>query len=334
MRRGLVGNIYVIKTIYLICVHDLMTDLRPDLADDEIDLRELFAVLWHGKWLIFSLCCVALLLASVYLHSAERKYTVSMILKPVIEDSTGPNLAGLGGLASLAGVSLPQSASGDFATFRALLLSEEVAERVIAATELLPAIFKNEWDAQNAQFRRAPRGVLGRSLSGLKSVLTGDEKRDYTPPNPQRLSIFMDDALGLSVDNETGFLTVSAESADPETLVAMIVAATEATDELMKERYVINAEQTLQFYQSKILTSRSREHREALAKLISAEDQKLMLTSEGRHFVAEPLTRATTSMDPTSPKSVLVLALALILGGFAGAALVLILAALSNTKVA
>ena len=59
MRRGLVGNIYVIKTIYLICVHDLMTDLRPDLADDEIDLRELFAVLWHGKWLIFSLCCVA-----------------------------------------------------------------------------------------------------------------------------------------------------------------------------------------------------------------------------------------------------------------------------------
>jgi hypothetical protein len=198
-----------------------MTDLRPDLADDEIDLRELFAVLWRGKWLIFSLCCVALLLASVYLHSAERKYTVSMILKPVIEDSTGPNLAGLGGLASLAGVSLPQSASGDFATFRALLLSEEVAERVIAATELLPAIFKNEWDAQNAQFRRAPRGLLGRSLSGLKSVLTGDEKRDYTPPNPQRLSIFMDDALGLSVDNETGFLTVSAKSEDPETLVAL-----------------------------------------------------------------------------------------------------------------
>jgi hypothetical protein len=68
---------------------------------------------------------------------------------------------------------------------------------VIAATELLPAIFKNEWDAQNAQFRRAPRGVLGRSLSGLKSVLTGDEKRDYTPPNRQRLSIFMDDALGF-----------------------------------------------------------------------------------------------------------------------------------------
>jgi len=310
-----------------------MTDFRPDLADDEIDLRELFTKLWRGRWVIASLCSVALVLACFYLHVAARKYTVSMTFKPVIEEGAGPNLAGLGGLASLAGVSLPQSGSGDFATFRTLLRSEEVAERVIAATELLPAIFKNEWDAQQAQFRKPPRGLLGRSLSGLKSILTGDEKRDYIAPNPQRLSIFMDRTLGLSVNNETGFLTVSAESEDPETLVALIVAATEATDQLMKERYIVNAEQTLQFYQSKILTSRSREHREALAKLISAEDQKLMLTSEGRHFVAEPLTRATTSMDPTSPKSVLVLALALVLGLFSGAALVVIRSALSNTKV-
>ena len=310
-----------------------MTDFRPDLADDEIDLRELFTKLWHGRWVIVLLCCVALVLASFYLHVAARKYTVSMTFKPVIEEGAGPNLAGLGGLASLAGVSLPQSGSGDFATFRTLLRSEEVAERVIAATELLPAIFKNEWDAQQAQFRKPLRGLLGRSLSGLKSILTGDEKRDYIAPNPQRLSIFMDRTLGLSVNNETGFLTVSAESEDPETLVALIVAATEATDQLMKERYIVNAEQTSQFYQSKILTSRSREHREALAKLISAEDQKLMLTSEGRHFVAEPLTRATTSMDPTSPKSVLVLALALVLGLFSGAALVVIRSALSNTKV-
>jgi len=29
-----------------------MTDLRPNLADDEIDLRELFVELWRGKYLI------------------------------------------------------------------------------------------------------------------------------------------------------------------------------------------------------------------------------------------------------------------------------------------
>ena len=213
-----------------------MTDLRPNLADDEIDLRELFVELWRGKWLILFISRVSLALASLYLNGAVRKHTVSMTFKPVIEESSSPNLAGLGGLASLAGVSLPQSGSGDFATYRTLLRSQEVAERVIATTELLPAIFKNEWDAPNAQFREPSRGVVRQSLSGLKSVLTGDEKGDYIAPNPQRLSIFVEDTFALTLDKETGFLTVSAESDDPELIVALIVAATEATEELMKER--------------------------------------------------------------------------------------------------
>ena len=83
-------------------MHDFITEFKPDFADDEIDLGELFTALWRGKWLIFSLCCVALMLASLYLRGAERKYTVSMTFKPVIADNFGPNLAGFGGLASLA----------------------------------------------------------------------------------------------------------------------------------------------------------------------------------------------------------------------------------------
>ena len=55
-----------------------MTDLRPNLADDEIDLRELFAELWRGKWLILFISCVSLALASLYLNGAVRKHTVSM----------------------------------------------------------------------------------------------------------------------------------------------------------------------------------------------------------------------------------------------------------------
>ena len=54
------------KNIYLACVHDFMAQFKPEFADDEIDRRELSAVLWRGKWLIFSLCSVALMLAVIY----------------------------------------------------------------------------------------------------------------------------------------------------------------------------------------------------------------------------------------------------------------------------
>jgi uncharacterized protein involved in exopolysaccharide biosynthesis len=49
-----------------------------------------------------------------------------------------------------------------------------------------------------------------------------------------------------------------------------------------------------------------------------------MLASKGSYFVAEPLTTPSVSLYPTSPKSSLILALSVVLGGFFGAALVLI----------
>ena len=103
---------------------------------------------------------------------------------------------------------------------------------------------------------------------------------------------------------------------------------TQETDRLLKERYIQNSEQTMGFYQQQLARARAREHREALAKLIAQEDQKLMLASKGSFFVAEPLTNPSVSLRPTSPKASLVLALSVVLGGFFGAALVLIRKAL------
>ena len=100
--------------------------------DDEIDLRELFGALWRGKLLIAVCVIAAISLASLYLRTAESKYTVTYVFAPVASDDTGPNLSGLGGLASLAGVSLPSSSSGDFKTFKYLLKSEEVSSFIFA----------------------------------------------------------------------------------------------------------------------------------------------------------------------------------------------------------
>ena len=104
-------------------------------------------------------------------------------------------------------------------------------------------------------------------------------------------------------------------------------------DNLLKERFFVTAEDTLEFYYQKLLTSRSPEHRVALSKLISAEDQKLMLASNSSNFVAEPLTTPSVSLYPTSPNSSLVLGLGLVLGIFLGAATVYIKQAMKTPRV-
>jgi uncharacterized protein involved in exopolysaccharide biosynthesis len=158
----------------------------------------------------------------------------------------------------------------------------------------------------------------------IKSVLLGEGESVYIAPNPARLANWINEQLSVSEDRDTGMLTLSSETKAPELMLNVIERVSSATDSLLKERFVATSEKTMGFYQQKLAAARAREHREALAKLIAQEDQKLMLASKGSYFVAEPLTTPSVSLYPTSPKSSLILALSVVLGGFFGAALVLI----------
>lgn len=298
--------------------------------DDEIDLRELFSALWRGKFLIMLCMIAAIVLASFYLRSAERKYTVTYVFTPVVSDDSAPNLSSLGGLASLAGVSLPSSSSGDFKTFKYLLKSEEVAAFVLTDEALVQEIFANEWDAESASYQRPPDGQYTPYIRSLNLLLTGAMQSAYVEPNAARLSNWMKDAFTASEDRDTGFLTLSSETTSPNMMLELMERVTTETDRLLKERYIQTSKKTVGFYEQQLSKARAREHREALAKLIAQEDQKLMLASKGSFFVAKPLTSPSVSLHPTSPKTSLVLALSVVLGVFFGAALVLIRKALKS----
>ena len=135
--------------------------------------------------------------------------------------------------------------------------------------------------------------------------------------------MLMAEDLRISVDKKTGFIAISTETSEPDVMLEIILSATQETDNLLKERFFSTAEDTLEFYYQKLIISRSPEHREALAKLISAEDQKLMLASKSSNFVAEPLTTPSVSLYPTSPKPKFVLMIGFVLGLFSGVAIVL-----------
>ena len=137
---------------------------------DEIDLLEIFAVIWAGKLTIVIFSVIAVFCASVFLHIAERKYSVSMIFSPVsAESSSGPNLSGLGGLAGLAGISIPSATGSDIDVFQELFSSDEVAQVVFANTDLMSGLFKGEWDSEKGMFTEPERGTSSKLMSKLKN---------------------------------------------------------------------------------------------------------------------------------------------------------------------
>jgi LPS O-antigen subunit length determinant protein (WzzB/FepE family) len=69
---------------------------QNDELNDEIDLRDLFFTLWAGKIYIILISIISVFLASFYLQSAERKYSVEYNVKPVGETKNNPSFSGCG----------------------------------------------------------------------------------------------------------------------------------------------------------------------------------------------------------------------------------------------
>ena len=292
--------------------------------NDEIDLRDLFFTLWGGKIYIILISIISVFLASFYLQSAERKYSVEYNLKPVGETKKSTSFSGLGGFASLAGIQLPTSSNNDFNIFKELITSPEVSEIIFENKKIIREIFRSEWDETLNNYSRPPKSKIQIFVSDAKKLLTGNIDVNYMPPNPRRLAIFINKNIQIGEDKETGFLKFTSETSKPELMLSLIIEATEASDKIMRQRYVDFSTEPLAFYKDKLRTARSREHREALAELISNEEQKLMFASRGKHFIAEPYINPTISLHPTAPKSILILALSLVLGLFLGATFVLV----------
>lgn len=296
-------------------------------ADDEIDLKELFLHLWEGKFLIALCAVVSISLGSLYLHNATRLYTMQALVMPVESDSKVPNLGGLSNLAGLAGISIPTGSSGDFKAFEKLLYSEELAQRLLDKTTLAKVIFHNEWDEEKSGWQEPQKGALGLLLGQAKRSLTGSGVMAYRAPDAARLADYFDEELKVSSDRDSGYLTISIDHEDPKVGMDLIKWLIAETDGILRETYLADSTEIMESYSQKLARAQSAELREVLAQVIGEEERKQILALEGSHYTARILRGPTASLNPTSPKSSLVLALALVLGCFLGAAIVLIRAA-------
>jgi uncharacterized protein involved in exopolysaccharide biosynthesis len=93
--------------------------------DDEIDLKELFSVIWAAKKLILAITSVFAVVSVIYALSLPNQFKASALLAPAQQQSGGLSgaLGDLGGLASLAGVDIGGGGGGEAQIAQEILLS-------------------------------------------------------------------------------------------------------------------------------------------------------------------------------------------------------------------
>jgi uncharacterized protein involved in exopolysaccharide biosynthesis len=309
-----------------------MSDLTPNndpflqnpYPDDEIDLKELFSVLWSGKWLISAVTSLAAAISVVVALSLPNIYSASALLAPA--ESSGGGLSGLmkqyGGLASLAGVSLPGGEEGSRAQLgMQLMRSRAFIGDFVERRDILPELMAVEsWDAGSGQIVFDPESYDAASETWVRDV----EPPKAPAPSAQEAHKAFSSILGVSQDKQTGYVSVSIEHQSPVVAAQWVNWLVEDVNAAVKAQDVSEAEKSIEYLKQQVANTSLADLQAMFFELIQSQTETVMLAEVRPEYVFKTIDPAVVPEEKSKPSRALICVLGTLLGGMLGVVIVLI----------
>jgi hypothetical protein len=301
--------------------------MEPEPPAGSIDFATV-ATLLRQQWRLIVGCIVAaLVIAAVYLNLATYRYSIEMRVAPTANgsaDGVSSKLSQLGGLAAVAGVSLPDAGgAGTFKLYVEALHSRDVAEVLARDPAILHGVFPHEWDAHTHSWR-VPAGALHDLTTAVKPLL-GIPALPFAPPGPARLQQWMTEQVGVDQNLKTPVVTVMLMSDNPAFAVRFLDQLNITADTLLRQRALLRTDDYIRYLSARLPTVTLAEQRVAIAQALGEQERLKMAASSTRPFAADVFEHPAASDRPVTPVPVRVLGIALVLGTVLGVALALML---------
>lgn len=274
---------------------------------DEISLRDLWDILWRGKWIIIAITALFAAGSVIYALQAEEWYRAEVLLAPTDEKSTSGLGGQLGGLAALAGVTVGGS---DSAEVVAVLESREFARDFIEDQNLLPVLFSGKLDSATGEW-------------------LGDDPEDW-PEIRDGVKYFHENVLGVNQDPKNGLVTLAVEWTDPEVAARWAGSLVKRLNSRLRDRALAEAETNVDYLRSEIAQTNVVTLQQSIGRLLESELQKLMLARGNEEFAFRVLDAASPPKQRVRPKRALIAVVGTILGGILGVFGVLLLHAVRS----
>ncbi len=305
-----------------------MTDQQPQpyqaqppsdmWRDDEIDLKELFMVLWRGKWLIGAVTGLAAVISVIVALSLPNMYTASALLAPAESSSGGLSgvLSQYSGLASLAGVSLPVGEGGSRAQLGIeLMKSRAFIGDFVARHDILPELMAvDSWDIKTGTVTFDPDDY---------NVDSGEWLRDVAAPFKAKPSLleaheeFLS-RLTVSEDNATGYVTVSIEHKSPIIATQWVNWLIEDINDTVKAQDVDEATKSIEYLKQQVENTSLADLQAMFFELIQSQTETVMLAEVRPEYVFKTIDPAVVPEEKSKPSRALICVLGTLLGGMLG----------------
>lgn len=284
-----------------------MTDRFEPVRNDipQMDLREVILIFWRSRWLIASIVLLGALMGLAAAVLLQKKYTATILLSPVTQQSSGAlgaigaTLSQLsGGVASLAGLSLGQE-GGAKAEAIATLQSEALTTRYIRDNNLLPLLFSDRWDAAHN---------------------TWEDQGSRKPPSLwQGNAFFADRVRKVTESAKTGLVTMTITWSDPEMAARWANGVVGLANEYLRDRAIEESRRNITYLEQQAAKTNVVELRNAIYALMEAEIKKEMLARGSGEYALKVIDPAVAPELPSFPRLILLVAAGIAGGLFLGA---------------
>ncbi|EKF9174951.1 LPS O-antigen length regulator [Vibrio cholerae] len=295
------------------------------MADDEIDLRELFKALWQGKWIIIAVTFVFAVGSVLFALSQPNIYKADTLLAPAESSGSGglAKMAGqLGGLATLAGVNLGSGESSQTELAAQVMKSRQFIQHFIEKYELLvPLMAGKEWDLSSNQL------IINNELYDEQTRTWLREPqglRGAKPTAQEAHETFIKEILTVSTDKTSGLYTVSVSHYSPFIAQQWATWLVEEINQVMRERTIAETTQNLNYLQEQLQRTSVADMQATFYKLIEEQTKSLMLAEVQDEFIFKVVDPAVVPELKAGPKRALICVLGTLLGGMLGVAMVLV----------
>ncbi|WP_417513656.1 Wzz/FepE/Etk N-terminal domain-containing protein [Marinobacter sp.] len=303
---------------------------QSQYADDEIDLRQLFATLWAGKWLVLA---ITILFAAGGVAFALMKpdiYQASVLVAPANDEGGVQGLSGqLGGLASLAGINLGGGGSNQTVIAKEVLQSRAFLTDFIRRHKLaVPLKAANGWNKEKQQWQYNRETYNPET----KEWLTDDKGKSFAPTNWDLVKTFKGSHLSVSESKDTGMLTISIKNLSPKAARDWATLLVADINEHMRKEDVGTSEARIAYLEGKLEETSIAGMQQVFYQLIESETRTVMLANAQPEYVFKTVDPAVAPQEKSEPKRALIVVLAVMLGGMLGIFFVFVRAFIKTDK--
>ena len=292
--------------------------------DDEIDLRELFGVLWAGSRKIIAITAVFAFVSVIYALSVPNQYKATALLAPAQSDSSDLSgaLGQLGGLASLAGVSIGGGESSEAQIAQEIMKSWSFIEGFITDNDLAVELSAAEGWSKGSNELQINDGVYD---TENKQWLVENESGVKGPPSSWNLFQAFSGRLAVSEDKKLGLVSVSIEYYSPQIAKQWLDMYVAAINAHMQKRQMAKVTNNINYLQAQIENTSIAEMREVFYTIIAEQTKNKMLAEASPEYAFVAVSPSMVPEEKSQPQRALICILGTLLGGMLSVMLVLVM---------